>query len=199
MGCRLTTNRRMAFSSPPCGWSTGLSMYRDCVTATFPSTTTRLWQFDYDQHCGTTIVQNMLCEQNELLLNSIESGGIHLPEGQIWAPAPAEQNCLCTSIITSSRLCTEETSWYVSTARRLPATGFALVDVTIVSPTFIVEWARTYQCSPSASWTRAINADRCGSYSIVWQLQGHPFLQIGNPIRRRRLCPPPRNREVVRP
>ena len=69
-----------------------------------------------------------------------------------------------------------------------------------VSPTLSPLGASMYRHSPSGYFTRAMRAVRLGSYSIDVISPGMPNLsRLKSIIRKRRLCPPPRWRTVIRP
>src|SRR3989338_8306474 len=72
--------------------------------------------------------------------------------------------------------------------------------LTILSPTFSSNGARIYDFAPSEYWIKAIREERLGSYSIANTSASISIRSRLKSIKRYiRLCPPPRNRVVMRP
>ena len=85
--------------------------------------------------------------------------------------------------------------------RQLPTLGSAAGPFWTVIPAFRPSGATMYRFSPSWYWTRAIRAERFGSYSMCVTRAGTPSLswRRKSMIRYIRLWPPPRWRTVMKP
>src|SRR5262245_14383237 len=199
-GCRPPAVRP---SPPPMGWLTGfIDVPRLCGLR--PSQRLRpalprlmfMW--------SALPMAPIVARHAELRRRTSPDGSVicaHLPSRAVSvADVPAERHTCPPWPGCISRLWIVMPSGTFRSGRQLPTRGLAFSPLMTLSPAVRPAGARIYVLVPSSYFSRAMRAERLGSYSIEsTSAQTPSFLRLKSMMRYIRLCPPPRNRAVMMP